>query len=73
VLQSAVLGEPARSHDSARLLLQGVAFTIFLVGFALEARDRGVSFLEGVVILVVFVAVVTAVAVVVEKVRNTDY
>jgi hypothetical protein len=55
------------------LLLQGVAFTIFLVGFALEARDRGVSFLEGVVILVVFVAVVTAVAVVVEKVRNTDY
>ena len=54
-------------------VLGGVSLAIFLVGYALKAQDRRASFVEAVVILVAFVAVVAAVALVVEKVRNTDY
>jgi membrane-bound ClpP family serine protease len=54
-------------------VLGGVGLALFLVGFALKARDRGVSLLEAVMILVAYVAVVAAVALVVERVRNPDH
>ena len=51
----------------------GVSLAIFLVGYALKVQDRRVSFVEAVIILVAYVVVVAAVALVVEKVRNPDY
>lgn len=46
-----------------------VGFLIFLSGYLSKARGT-VSFLEGTIILVAFMGLVTAVAYVVDKVRN---
>ncbi len=46
-----------------------VGFLIFLSGYLSKARGK-VSFIEGTVILVSFIALVTAIAFVVDRVRN---
>lgn len=46
-----------------------VGFLIFLSGYISKARGK-VSFLEGTIILVTFIGLVTGVAFVVDKVRN---
>lgn len=46
-----------------------VGFLIFLFGYVSKGRGR-VSFLEGTIILVTFIGLVTAIAYVADKVRN---
>jgi hypothetical protein len=46
-----------------------VGFLIFLSGYISKARGK-VSFVEGAIILVTFIGLTTAIAYVVEKVRN---
>ncbi len=46
-----------------------VGLLIFLSGYLAKARGK-VSFLEGTTILVAYIALVTAIAYVVDKVRN---